>query len=80
MSHALQLAGQAPPSTAALAPGDIVQITAEAHAWFGVLLVLDEVKPARLRGFCQVPPSELAYLFILPGEVEKVGRAALQLK
>lgn len=66
-----------------LHPGDIVQINPEHERWPGQFLVLDEVRSIRLRGFLslthhgmpvRVRSSGLAFLFVKPGEEERVGK------
>ena len=65
--------------------GDIVQITSEAHHWFGALIVVTEPKGFGCQGFAAVPDGEgnnfdgQAYIRLKTEDFAKVGRSALPL-
>ena len=68
------------PATASYAAGDVVQVTDEAHDWYGALLVLTEATEGRrLMGFHEQPLVGQAYIFIQREQVERIGRTALRL-
>lgn len=62
--------------------GDIVQIVNQDHAWFGCLLVVDEIKKWGVQAYCLIPTSNdgseqpgSAYNRLDYFAIAKVGRA-----
>lgn len=64
--------------------GDIIQITDSTHAWYGCLLVVDEVRAWGVTAYLSIPrsndgsePAGTAFNRLNNGTFEKVGAAIL---
>ena len=69
-----------------MAENDIIQITDEAHAWYGCLLVVDEVKPWGVIAYMTIPqtndasePPGIAFNRLKLGTYERVGTVTIVL-